>query len=86
MGNLKPGATYEYEYEDDVTYARIQGETERTVIGYSYPANVNSGAKELASHSEWINIRLAAKKDPALQAAVDRVKLLYYLSKNNGPK
>lgn len=86
MGSLKPGATYEYEYEDGITYARIQGEPERTVIGYTLPSDLTSGARELASHSEWIDIRLAAKKDPALQAAVDRVKLLYYLSKNNGPK
>lgn len=35
MGQLKPGATYTYEYEGDVVYAREEGQ-ERFVIGWKY--------------------------------------------------
>jgi hypothetical protein len=35
MGRLKPGATYTYEYEGDVVYAREAGQ-ERFVIGWRY--------------------------------------------------
>jgi hypothetical protein len=39
-----------------------------------------TGDKELADHNEWIKIRLAGKTNPALQQAIDRVKILYRLS------
>lgn len=82
MGNLKPGATYIYEQADGITYAREQGAppNERFEIGRSL------GRKELDDHNEWIRIRLEAKKNPALQKAVDHVKMLYYLIKDNGTK
>jgi hypothetical protein len=33
---------------------------------------------------EWIEINKAAKTNEALQNAIDRVKIIYYLSKENG--
>lgn len=80
MGSLKPGATYIYEHSDGITYAREFGATERFEIGRS------PGRKDLDEHNEWVQIRLAAKKNPALQKAIDYVKILYHLSKNNGQK
>jgi hypothetical protein len=34
----------------------------------------------------WGDIRQAAKTNSALQEAIDRVKILYHLSKENGTK
>lgn len=86
MGSLKPGATYIYEKADGVTYAREFGAdpSTRKVIGWDYPEKtpMTSGQKELADHNEWISIRIEAKTNPALQKAVDRVKMLYKLSKD----
>jgi hypothetical protein len=80
MGSLKPGATYVYEHADGVTYAREFGAppADRFEIGR------DAGRKDLDDHNEWIKIRLAGKKNPALQAAIERVKILYHLSKDNG--
>jgi hypothetical protein len=80
MGTLTPGATYIYEKADGITYAREFGapHAQRFEIGRDV------GRKDLDDHNEWVKIRLAAKKNPALQAAVDRVKILYHLSKDHG--
>lgn len=88
MGNLKPGATYIYEKADGVTYAREFGADpdSRFPIGWDYPTSKSAGQAELDDHNLWIEIRIAAKKNPALQAAVDRVKILYHLSKKDGTK
>lgn len=82
MGSLKPGATYIYEQADGVTYAREFGapHTDRFEIGRS------AGRKDLDEHNEWIKIRVAGKENPALQAAIDRVILIYHLSKDHGKK
>ena len=83
MGNLKPGATYIYEKADGVTYAREFGadpET-RTVIGWDYDPKKSVGQRDLDDHNLWIKIRLAGKKNPALQEAIDRVKILYELTR-----
>jgi hypothetical protein len=92
MGSLTPGATYIYEKADGVTYAREFGAdpSTRKAIGWDYlPHNpsfdpTQSRRSDLDDHNEWIKIRLAAKKNPTLQEAVDRVKILYHLSKDNG--
>ena len=96
MGNLKPGATYVYERQGGTVYAREFGADPdtRIAIGWDYeletnPARVRGfdqekGRSELDDHNEWIKIRLAGKKNPTLQRAIDRVKILYHLSKDNG--
>ena len=86
MGQLKPGVKYIYEQADGVTYAREFGAdpSTRTPIGWDYPSPkpLSEGQRDLADHNEWIKIRLEAKSNPALQKAVDRVKMLYKLSKD----
>ena len=90
MGSLKPGATYIYERDKGVTYAREFGADPMTrkAIGWEYGTEESkrfdvrrtAGQQELDDHNEWIKIRLAGKDNPALQKAIDRVKILYKLS------
>jgi len=78
MGNLKPGATLIYERTNGVITAREFGSTEKRVIGY----DVNGSAEQIHL-SEWNDILRAAEANPALQEAIDRVKILYNLSRPN---
>jgi hypothetical protein len=88
MGQLKPGVTYIHERVDNVVYAREFGAdpSTRKVVGWDYnkdnPAYDprNSSNKELAAHNEWIKIRLAGKKNPALQKAIDNVIIIYRMT------
>ncbi len=86
MGALKPGATYIYEKADGVTYAREFGKTERKAVGWDYDPRTNDG-RPLHDHiiedKMWSMVRLAARTNPALQEALDRVKVLYELSKKD---
>lgn len=77
MGNLKPGATYVYEKADGVTYAREVGAPANTrqAIGWDYDP------KELMKNNMWNQILLASKTNPLLQDALDRVIVIYELSK-----
>jgi hypothetical protein len=84
MGNLKPGATYIYERADGVTYARELGSVERTAIGWDYNAKLKMDA--IKEDDLWRDIRHTAKSNPVLQIELDRVKILYELSKDNGQK
>jgi hypothetical protein len=79
MGNLKPGATYIYERADGITYAREFGDTERTAIGWDYDVKLKVDA--IKDQKLWEDIRTAAKSNPALQIELDRVIMLYHLSK-----
>ena len=75
MGSLKPGATYVYERVDDVVYARESGSTTRQEIGRDYDLH-----ERIMEDKLWGNIRRAAKTNPALQEALERVKITYYLT------
>lgn len=79
MGSLKPGATYIYEQADGITYAREAGSSPSTRIEIGR----SLGRQDLDDQNEWNEIRRAARTNPALQKAVDRVKLLYKLSKSD---
>ena len=93
MGSLKPGATYVYERDSGVTYAREIGAAPDTrfAIGWDYDPgeskrfdvrkDVSNG--ELADHNEWIKIRLAGKRNPTLQKAIENVKLIYRMVKDD---
>ena len=87
MGNLKPGATYVYERQDDVVYASELGSSIRTEIGWNYDPRTSDG-RPLHDHimdsKLWGDIHRAAKTNSALQEALERVKLIYHLSKDNG--
>jgi hypothetical protein len=77
MGTLKPGATYIYERVDDVIYARESGSATRIEVGRDYDLHDHIMEDKL-----WGEIRRAAKTNPALQEAIERVKITYYLTKD----
>ena len=90
MGSLKPGATYVYERANGITYAREMGAdpSTRTVIGYDLPAQVVNKSTVFGVPVDemaiYIDMHEAAKSNPSLQEALERAKILYYLSKDNG--
>lgn len=86
MGTLKPGATYIYEHADGITYARESGAppSERFEIGRTLKRK--SLDEDLQEDKLWGNIRRAAETNNVLQEAIDRVKILYELSKKDGQK
>jgi len=73
--------TYVYESPDngDTVYRRKVGEKERELH------SVSEGKKTLLDQIKesklWGDIHRAALTNPALQEALDRVKVIYYLSK-----
>ena len=87
MGTLKPGVTYIYERNGDEIYARESGKTERQLIGYTHmtDSRTNDG-RPLHDHimesKLWGEIHRAAPTNPALQKALDRVIIIYRLSKD----
>jgi hypothetical protein len=94
MGSLKPGATYIYERADGIIYAREMGADpqDRFVVGYESgkdydPLTITPDGRPMrdhwAQHHVWPNIHRAARTNPALQEALDRVKVIYELSKQN---
>jgi hypothetical protein len=85
MGSLKPGATYIYERNDGIIYAREHGADPATrfVVGYESGQDYDT-VQALTGIKEdrlWNEIRQAARTNPALQEAMNRVKVLYELSK-----
>lgn len=84
MGTLKPGATYIYERVDGIVYAREMGADpkERFVVGYESAKDYDPVRENIKDNQLWHNIRLAAQSNPALQEALDRVKVIYELSKD----
>jgi hypothetical protein len=81
MGSLTPGATYIYERADGITYAREFGAADRTAIGWDYDTKLKLDA--LKEDKLWTDIRTEAKTNPALQIELDRVIMLYHLSKKD---
>ena len=93
MGTLTPGATYIYERNGEEIYAREAGKTERTMIGYQYENKIDPrthDGRPLYEHIKedrlWGEIRIEARTNKVLQAALDRAILVYHLSKENGKK
>jgi len=88
MGSLKPGSTLIYERVDNVVYAREVGAdpSTRTEIGWNYDPRTSDG-RPLHDHimdsKLWGEIHRAAKTNPSLQEALERVKIIYHLSKEN---
>jgi hypothetical protein len=98
MGSLNPGVTYIYERVDNVVYAREQGAAPgtRVAIGSDYDPVTGhkidydkrtSDGRPLREHlmedKMWGNIRRAAKSNPTLQDALERVIMIYQLSRTN---
>ena len=93
MGSLTPGATYVYERNGEEIYAREDGKTERKMIGYQYENKTDPrtpDGRPLYEHMKedklWGDIRREARTNTALQEAMDRVILIYHLSKDHGKK
>jgi len=88
MGSLKPGATYIYERQGGTIYAREFGapHEERFAIGWDWepennPARVRGASVDDIRESHlWHEIKKASLTNPALHEAIERVKILYYLS------
>jgi hypothetical protein len=51
-------------------------------IGTSVPSQAPSLHEEIMESKLWGDIRRAAEHDPALQAALERVKITYYLTED----
>jgi len=81
MGNLEPNQSYVYEKVDGVTYARKFGEKNRVVIGWDH--EMFEKIEKMKEDQLWEDIRSAAKTNKSLQKALERVKMLYRLSKDN---
>jgi hypothetical protein len=89
MGQLKPGATLIYERVDNVVYAREAGAdpSTRTEVGWDYDPRTSDGRplhEHILDSKLWGNIHREAKTNSALQEALERVKIIYHLSKDNG--
>jgi hypothetical protein len=84
MGQLKPGATYIYEHADGITYAREFGADPKTRFEIGRTAEKQSLIDDLRENKLWGDIYRAAKSNPVLQEAIERVKIIYELSKDNG--
>ena len=76
MGSLTPGATYVYERANGKVYAREVGKLDRVLIGYDLD---NSAQQNVAL---WNDILKESETNPALRKALDRVIMLYKLSKD----
>jgi hypothetical protein len=80
MGNLTPGVTYIYERVDNKIYAREHGKSDRKLVGYS---TSQVGSQYDRNFTLWNDILLEAEQNPALQQALEKVIMLYRLSKDN---
>jgi hypothetical protein len=84
MGTLTPGTTYIYERVGDTVFRRKSGATEREVVGYDHRTPDGRPMTEhILDAKMWGEIRRAAASNPALQDALDRVIIIYQLSKSN---
>jgi len=86
MGSRKPSATYVHERNGKVVYAREFGALPETrqVVDWEYdPENTEfkTWSKKFIDEYTWNDILLTADKTPALQDALERVKVIYYLTK-----
>ena len=93
MGTLKPGATYIYERNGNVVYAREFGADPKTkqAVGWDYSNDDpkfdprTTDGRPLHNHimedKMWGEIRREAKTNITLQKALDRAIIIYKLSK-----
>jgi hypothetical protein len=91
MGTLTPGATYIYEKADGITYAREIGAdpSTRKEIGWDYDPRTSDGRPlhdHIMDNKLWGEIRRVARTNKALHDAMERVILIYHLSKDHGKK
>ena len=84
--NLKSGVKYIYERNGEEIYAREVGKSERTLIRkHIDPFNENLTINYELENT-WKDILRESRTNPTLQEAMERVKILYHLSKDHGQK
>jgi len=78
-GRLEPGVGYIYERANGVVYARRMGDPpgQRFEIGKHYDRD--ELFDNIQEQKLWDEIHRAARTNPALQDALDRVKLVHAL-------
>jgi hypothetical protein len=83
MGSLKPGTKYIYEHANGITYARefSAPHNERFEIGRTIEKQ--SLIDDLREQKLWGNIHRAAKTNHLLREALERVIMLYHLSRQH---
>lgn len=89
MGTLKPATVYVYERHGDIVYAREFGAdpSTRKEIGWNYDSRTSDGRPvndQVMDDGLWGEIRRASKTNAGLHEALERAKILYYLSKDHG--
>ena len=94
MGSLKPGVTLIHERVGNVVYSREFGADPMTrkVTGWDYDKdnpNFDPRTKDgrplfeqIQESKLWGEIHRMAKTNPTLQEAIERVKIIYHLSKD----
>lgn len=82
MGSLKPGKEIIYESPDngETIYGRYAGTNQKWLVGYS--KEKKSTIEQIQEDKLWGEIRREAQKNPTLQEALDRAKIIYELSKS----
>ena len=85
MSLLEPGATYVYEKANGVTYARKLGDDPSLRIAIGWDSQVQQDIDRFHKDVLWTNILREAEHNSALQDALDRVKVVYELSKQQDP-
>ena len=83
MGQLEANATYIYEKADGITYARKLGDPPDTRFEIGRDYDREQLRQDLMDAKMWGEIRRAAKSNPALQEAIDRVIIVYELSRQD---
>ena len=85
VGKMEPGVSYVYEKADGVTYARKIGDPPdaRFEVGRDYDSEKLH--QDLMHSKLWGQIHRAAESNPALQEALDRVIIIYELSRRDEP-
>ena len=86
MGQLKSGVSLIYERDGDTVYQREVGAdpATRSEVGWEYDPITNNGRplrEEIKEAKLWGDIRRAAPTNPALQDALERVIMIYHLTK-----
>jgi hypothetical protein len=98
MGSLKPDATYIYERVGNEVYAREFGAdpADRQLVGYNYDPITGHKIEydsrtvdgrplhdHIVENKMWGEIRRAARTNPTLKDALDRVIMIYKLTKTD---
>jgi hypothetical protein len=78
---LEPHATYIYERVDGVTYARKLGDPPDT--RFEIGRDASSTREQILKDQLWHDIRQAARHNPGLQDALDRVIVIYQLGRQH---